>query len=99
MKRALLLLVVFAAGLTVATFAQKKPTVSIDAGLALYRIDGSRVSGQTAKRLTLMRLKYNDATIPCVVMDASESTLSNAVMPPSISCAWTPQIVDAVNRD
>lgn len=68
-------------------------------GSGARRRRGSRLQAQTAKRITLMRLKYNDAVIPCLVMDARESQLSNTTMPPSISCAWTPQIVEAVTKD
>jgi len=87
-------------GFVAGGFAQKsKPTLEIEPNLGQYRLDASRLQGLTAKRINLIRLKYNGASLPCVVMDASDGELSRAALPPSISCGWTPQIIEMIDKE
>lgn len=75
---------------------RSQPVVSINPELAWYRMDGAALKGTTEKRLALATLRFNDVTIPCVVMDGKPGPLSRDLMSPSLSCGWTPEIIAAL---
>lgn len=66
---------------------QDKANVSIDTP-ATYTIQGSALNGVANKKLTLYVLHYNDASIPCIVVDAHKSALNSEPTGVAISCDW-----------
>ena len=89
-----IIIVALVIGLTAGYVLAQKPT--INANLAHYDITGSRLSGIADKRLSLVVLTYGSATIPCILMDAHPSALSNDVTNSAISCGWTAENVAAI---
>jgi len=77
---------------------QAKATVSINNDIAWFRLDGSRLSQTAPKRLAFVSLHYNDATVPCILVDTvAGGQLSNDnVGGASISCGWTPEAIATI---
>jgi hypothetical protein len=77
--------------------AQAKPVVSIRADFARFNLDGSRLTQTASKRLMFVTLQYNDAKVPCVVVDTLAGTLSNEnVGGASVSCGWSQQAIEVL---
>lgn len=78
--------------------AQTKPFAAIRADLASFRLDGSNAEKTANKRLTFVILQYNEARLPCVVVDAAGSFSNNMPGSASISCGWSPQTIEALTN-
>lgn len=74
---------------------QSKPIVAINANIATYQIDGSSLKRLPQKNLSFVTLTYNNASIPCVIMD---SQIGGQSFAPAISCAWPPEAIAAVDK-
>lgn len=80
--------------------AQQRPkaTVAINADIAWFRIDGSKLQGTADKRLTFVTMHYNEVSVPCVVVDSKTPGLNyNEAGSASISCGWSPEAIQALS--
>lgn len=76
---------------------QAKPTAAVNANIAWFRIDGSRLNQTATKRLSFVSLHYNEVRVPCILVDTLAGQLSNdTVGGASISCGWTPEAITAI---
>ena len=73
-------------------------TASITNEIAWFTIAGSRLSHTAGKRLTFVALHYNDATVPCIVVDTAAGALSNdTVGGAAISCGWNDKAIGVLS--
>lgn len=94
-RLAITAVVIMFSGLAGYVSGQKsQPTVSINPNIARYQLEGSKLRGEARKNLRFVNLGFNDAVIPCIVVDTlpqglGDETIGNA----SISCGWTPESI------